>query len=99
MWRCSNVSTRAEPSARIPAALAGQSSIVPEAVNRGKCGAAVVSVRGLDRLRGSRLHWQVSPICIVSKAVNSRKCGAAESSVRRMDHLRGSRLHWQVSPV
>jgi hypothetical protein len=62
VWRCSNVSTRAGPSARIPAALAGHSSIVSEAVNRGKCGAAVMSVRGLDRLRESRLHWQVSPV-------------------------------------
>jgi hypothetical protein len=56
MWRCSSFSTWAGPgpSARIPAALAGQSCIVSKAVIRGKCGAAVMSVPGLDRLRGSR---------------------------------------------
>jgi hypothetical protein len=47
MWRCSSATG---PSARIPAALAGQSYIVSKAVNRGKCGAAVMLARGLDRL-------------------------------------------------
>jgi hypothetical protein len=55
----------------IPAALAGQSYIVSETVDRG---AAVVSVRGLDRLRGSRLHWQVLLVtCSVVSRTPSRR--------------------------
>ncbi len=101
MWRCCSVSTRAGLSARIPAALAGQSYIVSEAVNRGKCGAAVVSVRLLPAGPSARIPAALAgQSCIVSEAVNRGKCGAgaAVTSVRGLDRLRGSRLHWQVSP-
>jgi hypothetical protein len=84
MWRCSNDSTRARPFARIPAALAGQSCIVSEAVSRWKCGAAVTLVRGAGM--SARIPAALaSQSCIVSEAVNRGKCGAAVTLVRSRD--------------